>query len=117
MALNAGSLNLEVTVQQITDGVDTSGAPIETWTFLCKPFMAREAERGYERFGADQLSAASVLKWTMRYRADMDPDLVDVPKKRRLVYLDRAYDITAAETMDRKKGIVLRTLASSKVAA
>lgn len=117
MALNAGSLIHEVTIQQLTDSADSSGAPIETWTTLLTAKMARESERGDERFKADQLSGAFMTKWTMRYSADMDPDLVDVQKKRRLLYQGRAYDITLAETMDRKAGIILHTLAATRVAA
>lgn len=44
----------------------------------------------------------------------MDPDLVDVPKKRRLSYQGRIYDITSASVEGRKEAIRLTTLASSK---
>lgn len=117
MALNAGALIHRVTIQRLTDGVDTSGAPTETPARLCDAWMARETVSGMEKFASNQLSASSVLRWTMRYQPNMDPDLIDVPKSRRLLYQHRAYDITEAQTLDRKAGIVLTTLAGSGVAA
>jgi hypothetical protein len=120
--LNAGKLIHEVTVQRKPDPteVDASGAPIDgTWVDLITAKMARESERSGtgEQFKAGQESAAFVTLWTMRYHPQMDRDLVDVPALRRLVYQGRAYDILDAETIDRKNGIRLRTLAASKVAA
>jgi SPP1 family predicted phage head-tail adaptor len=117
--INAGALVHEVTIQSLTDAVDSSGAPIPDPepTNLLTAWMSRETERSGEKFIADQLSGSIVTRWRMRYHHAMDPDLVDVPKKRRLLYQGRAYDITAAETMDRKMGIILYTLASSRLAA
>lgn len=119
-ALSLGTLVHDVTIQQLTDGVDNSGAPVSTWTTLTHAWMGRRQARSGrvdEQFSADQLSAASIAEWTMRYLASMDPDLLDVPKSRRLLYQGRAYDILAAENLDRQVGIVIRTLSHSKVAA
>lgn len=115
--VNLGELVHDVTIQQLTDGVDGAGAPQESWSTLMTAWMARRTETSGEAFAGDQLSAAIRTQWTMRYAADMDPDLVDVPKARRLVYQGRAYDILAADVMDRQSGIVLRTLAASRVTA
>jgi head-tail adaptor len=118
--LNLGTMVHHVTIQRLTDGVDNSGAPQETWATLTTAWMARRQTRSGrvdEQFTADQLSSGSITEWTMRYLASMDPDIVDVPKSRRLLYLGRAYDILTAENMDRKVGIVIRTLSHSKVAA
>ena len=64
-----------------------------------------------EVWKTDQLSAAADTKWTMPYRADLDPDLVDVAKTRRLVYKERVYGITGAKLIERKAGVVMETLA------
>lgn len=119
MSLAAGTLVHDVLIQQLTESRGaTSKAPVEAWTTLCdRAAMSRETERGGEAFQSHQLSGSSVTKWTMRYLASMDPDLVDVPKKRRLVYQGRAYDILSAEPRDRKGGLVLRTLATTEVRA
>jgi head-tail adaptor len=117
VSLNAGALIHDVTIQQIASSEDTSGAPTETPSTLIRARMSREVVSGKETFGDAQLSAASVIRWQMRYVSSMDPDLVDVPKTRRLLYQGRSYDITEAENMDRRCGIVLTTLNKSQVAA
>jgi ribosomal protein S5 len=45
----------------------------------------------------------------------MDPDLVDVQKERRLVVSGRIFDIRAATTIGRRRGIELVTLAGSRL--
>lgn len=118
--INPGEMVHEVTIQSVTDGVDASGAPQETWATLMTVWMGRESRRtepGGESFHGDQLSASLVTRWFMRYTPEMDPDVVDVPKARRLVYLGRPHDIVSAETTDRRTGILLRTLAKSAVPA
>ena len=117
-ALNVGAFVHPVTIQSRTAGVDASGAPSETWATLTTAWMARKlVNGGGESFKANQLSGAIVTQWTMRYLDTMDPDQVDVPTSRRLLYLGRVYDIVQAELFDRRVGILLRTLAHSAVTA
>lgn len=117
-AINVGALVHQVTIQSRTAGVDASGAPSETWATLTTAWMARTiVNGGGEFFKADQLSGAIVTQWTMRYLDTMDPDQVDVPASRRLLYFGRVYDIVQAELLDRRVGILLRTLAHSAVSA
>jgi hypothetical protein len=52
----------------------------------------------------------------MHYRADMDPELIDVPKKRRLKFQGRVHNIVHAEHVGRKDGIELTTSAQTAVA-
>lgn len=113
--LSAGDLDREVVIQQLTESSGSSGFPVESWSTLDTVWMERMAITGSERFRAAQLSAPIEARWQLHYRADMDPDLVDVPKFRRLLYLGRAYDITSAEEIGRQEGIELHTLASSDV--
>lgn len=117
MGLNAGSLVYLVTIQKLADGVDTSGAPTEIPSTLGTAWMARETVSGMERFATNQLSASAVVRWTMRYRSDMDPDIVNVAKTRRLVYQSRTYDITEAESDKKQNWIAVTTLVNSAVAA
>lgn len=117
-ALNVGAFVHQVTIQTLTEGADASGAPSESWDALTTVWMTRRSVNGgRESFQANQLSGALVTQWTMRYLDTMDPDQVDVVKKRRLLYLGRVYDIVQAELLDRRVGILLRTLAHSAVTA
>lgn len=110
--MDAGERDKRVLIQQATDTVGSSMFPVETWTTLADPVWMRKLDlRGDERFKASQLSAPAETQWEMGYRADMDPDLLNVPKTRRLVYQGRTYDITEASMIGRKEGIELLTLA------
>lgn len=110
--LSAGDLDRDVTIEQLTEAAGTSGFPVDTWTTLDVVPMSKDDQRGSERFRIAQVSASYDTKWAMQFRDDMDPDLVDVPKKRRLSYRGRKHDITAAVEIGRRDGIMLMTLAS-----
>lgn len=113
MALNLGELNQPVEIQQLTESVGTSGLPMESWSTLYPlAWMAKSSISGRERFAANQLSSPAVQQWQMRYVADMDPDLINVPKRRRLKYMGTFYDIVSADHIGRQEGIELTTLVS-----
>lgn len=113
--MSAGERDRLVTIQQVADSDGASGFPVETWTTLALAWMGRVPIRGVERVQAGQIQARYDARWVMSYRADMDPDEVDVPKTRRLVYEGRSHDIVHAEHIGRKQGIELTTMASTKV--
>lgn len=116
MGLNVGKMDKPVTIQQLTESEGSSGFPVETWTTLYDlAWMSREEQRGSERFAGAQLSAPLTTRWEMRYVADMDPDLIDVVKRRRLVYRSRVFDIVNAAQIGRQEGIGLTTLAGTWV--
>lgn len=114
LRLSAGRRTHRVQIEQLSESEGT-GFPVETWTKLGPPvWMSRLDVRADERFAAHQPSAFIETMWQMPYQCEMDPDLVDVPKTRRLVSNGRAYDIKAASAMGRH-GIELMTLAGSRV--
>lgn len=124
MLAAAGKRTHYVTIQSqpTADAVDESGAPVENFTdMLPKVWMAKkvvsEGERFAENYAANQLSARVFTEWNMPYQANMDPDQLDVPKLRRLVWQGRVYDITSAHLDPSHEGKAIRlvTLASSKV--
>lgn len=112
---SAGRRDRLVTVQQLTEARAGSGFPGESWTELCEVWAnkvdATTAERSRERFVNDQESAAYETTWTLPYRADLDPELVDVPKTRRLVVRGRVHDIIRAVEVDRRAGVEVLTRA------
>lgn len=120
--INPAELNKTIVIEQLTDGSGTSGLPTEAWTNLVGGdggVMAKKEDlRGNERFQASQLSSPFDTRWTIWYREDMDPDMVDVPKTRRLVYQNRNYDIVAAQNVEItqiRQAILIDTLASGRV--
>lgn len=116
--LEPGKRDRTVTIEQRsnTDAADPeSGEPVETWTTLVASMPAAKIDiAAWERFKADQTTARYDTKWEMNYRIDMDPELVDVPKTRRLVVNGRYHDIVACFEIGRRAGIEVLTLASTK---
>lgn len=114
-----------VTIQQRpgADAVDDGGFPIDgVFTALDDEWMSKRdiAEMGTsERLAAAQVSASFDSEWEMPFRSTMDPEVVDVPKLRRLLYRGRTYDIVHAVVTEFEDGkvIKLRTLAASGVPA
>lgn len=114
LPLEPGLLDHRVMVQRATDGVDAAGAPTASWVSIGTFSMGRESIKGMERVQAGFAQSSYDARWTMHYRADMDPDLVDVPKKRRLVFRGRVQEIVAAQHLGRQQGIELTTKATTQ---
>lgn len=114
--MEPGERDKRVTIQQLTTAKAGSGYPKETWTTLSTAYMRILDLRATERFQASQNAPSAETQWEMGYRDDMDPERVDVPTTRRLVYQGRVYDITAASMIGRRDGIELLTIAKTKVA-
>jgi hypothetical protein len=101
-----------VTVEQNTESVGSTGFPLDTWSTLATNYWCSKQDLvGKERFEQGQQSAPFATKWVGSYRADMDPELVDVPRLRRIVYQGRRYDITAASMVGMKETIQYMTIA------
>ena len=111
-ALASGVRDKHVTIQQ-TPEPSGGGFPRETWTELMDVWMSRHDMRADERFTASQESAFAETQWTMPYHEDMDPEVIDVAKTRRLVYRGRIYNIRGASLLDQRMGIELITLAKA----
>jgi len=115
--LEPGARDRAVTIEALTSGVDSVGGPIETWTELVTLPAAKLDIEVRERLLATHLAAAVDTRWEINYRADMDPDLVDIATTRRLVHQGRRYDIVGAFHIGRRAGIELLTLASTTAGA
>lgn len=111
MAATSGQRDTRVTIQTLTEATATSGLPREEFDDLAEVWAHKRQRSGDERFSSQQTSARSTTEWTVPYRCDMDPDLVDVAKERRIVYRGRVYDIVAAELLSRGGDILLTTIA------
>lgn len=109
--MDPGERNRLVVVEQLTESRGPSGFPVEQWTTLTTVYAAKFDEKASEEFKAGQLSASQIIRWELGYRTDCDPELVDVPKQRRLRYQGRQYDIIEASLIDRRDGIEVTTLA------
>jgi len=107
--MEAGERDRYVTIQRLVE-TDEPGFPTEHWEDLAQMWAAKIDVLGRERFHAEQLSARYDTRWEVNYRADLDPDLVDVANERRIVYQGRVYDVVAGSMIGRKAGVELMTL-------
>lgn len=114
-AIAGGQRDKRVLIQQTPAVTPGGGFPRDVWTSLITEWMSKKDMLADERFATGQEAAFAYTQWQMAYRADMDPELIDVPKTRRLNYQGRTYNIRAATLIGRKDGIELVTLVSSKV--
>lgn len=111
-----GQMDRLVTIQQGVESRDaTSKAPKITWSTLGTAYMAARPARGRERFTAEQLSASGDTVWHTHFREDMDPEIIDVPKYRRLRFRGRTYEITSAVHVGMREALELVTIASQRV--
>lgn len=110
----AGLRSRLVTIEQLSSENAGGAFPIETWTSLALEWMSKRDLRADERFAANQTSAFAETEWQMAYRSDMDPDLLDVTKMRRLVYEGRTHDIVAASVIGMQRGVTMLTLAGGR---
>lgn len=112
---HAGERDFNISIEKLRDDLPASNFPVETWRQLFQTWASREFVSMDEETNLDQLSARTVQRWRVPYCSDLDPDRYDVPKTRRIVHLDRIYDITAAEMTPRCDGreIVLTTLSKA----
>jgi head-tail adaptor len=114
VASPVGARTKFVRIEQMTETV-VDGFNVEQWITLTSMFMARRDLQGSERFMAAQLQAHYETEWRMPYDARMDPERIDVPKYRRLMYANRIYDIVTGTVGDMRSEIVLLTKAASRV--
>jgi head-tail adaptor len=115
--VGSGTRDRRVTIQQLTASKGASNYPVETWADLTEVWAAKKDAKGIERFvfSADQHSAPYDTTWELPYSVNWDPELVNVPKTRRLVVKGRVHDIVAAQEVDRKRGVEVMTLAGGLV--
>lgn len=115
--MEVGERDRAVTIQQLVETTPESRFPTERWTTLTATVWMRKMDvSASERVTAEQIAAAFDTQWEMGYAANMDPELVDVPKKRRLLYLGRVHEIVSASQIGRREGIELLTIASTRAA-
>lgn len=108
--MEPGERTRVVQIEQLTDTKGTSGYPVERWDPLTTLYAGRFEDRGTERFRTDQTSSTTLTRWEVGYRSDLDPELVDVPKTRRLVHQGRVFDIVAASVIGQREGVELITM-------
>lgn len=107
----AGLRDRQITIEACADTLGSTRFPIEDWTPLVTLWASRANGGGDEGFAAHQLSGRGDDTWTIPYRADCDPELLDVVKLRRVVAHGRIHDIVGANQIDARRALELHTRA------
>lgn len=115
MALNSGDMTKRITIEQLRapDGVDPDQYPIDDWIPLVTLYAERidtvAGDETYEPGGA-QVQATTTTRFRFHYRADMDPEQIGIPKRRRVVVGTRIYNVIDARQVEgHRRGIELVT--------
>lgn len=109
--MEAGERDRLIQLVPQVESIGPSRFPVMTDGTAISIYASRSDVSGRERLVADQLTAPYTARWEVNYRADIDPELVNVPKTFVLVYQGRRHDITAASMIGRREGVELLTLA------
>ena len=109
--MSIGDRDVLITIEGATEAIAPTGFVVETFAPLPPPIWARReaAAPSGEPFTGDQIVGRESTIWTVPYRADLDPDGVDVPKLRRVTYAGAVYDIVSASLLSRRGLIRLAT--------
>lgn len=86
--MNPGKLRHRVAILQKQTTIDPDGYPIETWVAAATVWASVEPIAGREYFQAAAVQAQHQVRFTMRYRNDITPDM-------RLQYDGQDYEIKA----------------------
>lgn len=114
--MEPGERDRAVTIQHLTETVTPGLKPKEVWESLASLVWMRKLEaKASERLKSETVAANFDTQWEMGYWPDMDPELVDVAKTRRLLYLGRVHLVVSASLIGRREGIELLTIASTKI--
>jgi len=108
----AGRRDHAAAIEQAVDTTPPSNFPTQQWTTLIDPYWCDRADvGGDEAMRADQTVAPIRTLWTGPYRPDIDPDLIEVSKVRRIRYQGRTYDIQTAAVLGVRTSIQFTTTA------
>lgn len=75
MALNAGKLDRRIEIQKTTQTPDDLGQPVDSWELFARVWAGREFTGGGETFGAAQVVAEVVARYTIRALAGVVPKM------------------------------------------
>lgn len=88
--MNPSDLNRRVTFQRKVRGKGPGGIPTEAWSDVVTVWAAKDPLRTREFFAAAAVNAEDTVKFRVRYRTDIKPDM-------RIVDDGRVYSITGVQ--------------------
>ena len=100
--MQLGDLRRRITIESQTLSTDANGQEIVTWGDLASVWARMTFENGGESVEADQRVAQRIVKFTIRFRDDVDATC-------RILYDSKYYFITGVERLGRQRFLVIKT--------
>lgn len=73
--IQPSELTRKITIEQVTNTVDAEGIPVETWSTFAILRAARNPLSGREFFEAAAINAEKTVKYRVRYRKGLLPNM------------------------------------------
>jgi len=93
--MNIGRLDRKIVIEEPTEGKNTSGEWVQTWSTYHTAFANVQKVGGSENLQADKTTATNKVRFKIRFFAGINEDM-------RIVYGDAYYDITEIQELDRE---------------
>jgi len=93
--MNIGRLYRKIVIEEPTEGTNTSGEWVQTWSTYHTAFANVQKVGGSENLQADKTTATNKVRFKIRFFAGINEDM-------RIVYGNAYYDITEIQELDRE---------------
>jgi len=101
--MNPGDFDQRITIQGVSESVDTFGQRVQTFSTLAVVWAKVEEKRGSEGEDSNQIVATRMVEFLIRYRAGLN-------ERMRIVYRGNTYMIESIISGDdRKKTLRIHT--------
>ena len=94
--MNPGDFDQRITIQNVTESVDTFGQRVQTFSTLANVWAKVEEKTGSEGETSDQIVATRKVQFLIRYRNDIN-------ERMRVVYRSKTYMIESIINDDARK--------------
>jgi SPP1 family predicted phage head-tail adaptor len=106
----AGQLDRRIRIERATTTTDASGAEIPAWAALATVSAQKLTQRPVEAWRAGGTAATLETAWRIRWSSRV----ADVGPRDRLVYRDRAYEISGVEEIGRREFLQIIAVADAR---
>lgn len=94
--MNPGDFDQRITIQNVTESVDTFGQRVQSFSTLAVVWAKVEEKRGMEGEQSNQIVATRMVEFLIRYRAGLN-------ERMRIVYRGNTYMIESIISGDERK--------------
>lgn len=97
-----GSLRERIVIESATEAADSEGEPVKTWSTFATVWARSERLSGRELESLRRVYSEASIRFTIRYRSDMDESSLDAARKMRILWRSNYYMINAVLSTERR---------------